>query len=240
MTGGGLKYALSSDIVGVMRKHMEQDLDCLFAYYQGGSGNINPTSRISSEERFAQRDYKLWGKAMADTAKTALNNMTEVNSGDVKVLAETYICKSNKVDLDRIDIAQKVKDFYLEGHTTGETKVYAESLGLASYYHASNILMRQFSPDSYDLKITAISIGDVGITAIPGEFFDGTMKHIRDNSPYAHNFTISWHYGAYSYYPSLEAFQYGCYETDTARAQPGTAEAIADRLVEMLSILHDQ
>lgn len=238
MTGDARKYDLSADIVGAMRANMERELDCLFAYYQGGAGNINPISLIPGEEVNTERDYRVSGRIMADTAKRAMQDMTQVQTGDVRVLTETYTCKSNKVDLDKLDIAQKVVDYHRAGHTDEEAKTYAESLGLASYYHASNILMRQSTPDTYDLNISTVVMGDVAWTVTPGEYFDSTMKYIRDNSPYDCNFNVTWFYGPYSYYPSLEAFGYGCYETDTARAEPGTAEGIADRLLEMLNTLH--
>ena len=39
------------------------------------------------------------------------------------------------------------------------------------------------------------------------------------------------------YVPDREAFEYGCYEADRTQLQPGSAEELADRYVEMLKEL---
>ena len=237
LTGGATEFSLSADIVGAMRLEMEADLDCLFAFYQGGEGNVDPVSWIDGEEIHDVQDYRLWGHSMVIAAKAALANLTAVQPGPIRVLAREYTCQSNKVDLDKIAIAQKVVDFYREGHTTAETKPFAEALGLASYYHASNILMRQSTPDTYSFTISAVVMGQLGWVLAPGEYYDSTMKYIRDNSPCPFTFTVGWNSGSYSYYPSLEGWEYGSYETDTARSAPGTAEGIADCLLDMLKSL---
>ena len=237
LTGGTTEFNLSADIVGAMRLELEAELDCQFAFYQGGEGNIDPVSWIDGEEIHKTQDYRLWGKSMAAAAKAALQNMTPVTAGPIRVLAQEYTCQSNKVDLDKEAIAQKVVDFYREGHTTAEAKRFAESLGLSSYYHASNILMRRSTPDTYSFTISAVVMGDLGWVLAPGEYYDSTMKYIRDNSPCPYNFTIGWNSGSYSYYPSLKGWEYGSYETDTSRSAPGTAEGIADQLLDMLKSL---
>ena len=237
LTGGTTEFSLSADIVGAMRMELEADLDCLFAFYQGGEGNVDPISWIDGEEVHPTQDYRLWGKSMAAAAKAALQNMTPVTTAPIRVLAREYTCQSNKVDLDKEAIAQEVVDFYREGHTTAETKPFAEALGLASYYHASNILMRRGTPDTYSFTVSALVIGELGWVLAPGEYYDSTMKYIRDNSPCPYNFTVGWNSGSYSYYPSLKGWEYGSYETDTARSAPGTAEGIADCLLDMLKSL---
>ena len=140
--------------------------------------------------------------------------------------------------MDKLDIAQQIVDYYKSGHTIAETKAYAESMGLASFYHAGSILARRSTPDTYVLPISAVVMGELAWVLIPGEFYDTTMRYVRENSPYDCNFNVTWNYEGYTYYPSLKAWEYGCYETDTSRSAPGTAEAIADHLLEMLNKLH--
>lgn len=238
LTGGPQKYSLSADIVGAMRMYMEQDGECLFAYYQGGAGNLNPTSRIKSEEVNPDRNYKVTGQRLASAAKQALQNTTRLETGAITVRTETYTCQSNKEDLDKVEAARQVVDYFNAGHTASDTKPYAESLGLYSYYHAQNLIHRGSKDPQFDIEISVLTIGDLAWTIMPGEFFDTTTKYIRDNSPYTYNFTVGYTNGYFGYFPSQESWEYGCYEADTAPVTPGTAEAIADRLLEMLGELH--
>lgn len=239
-----IRNVLTADIVGMMRMYMEQDLDCLFAYYQGGAGNINPVSRISGEEAYEDRDYKFWGQSMANAAKMALQNMTEVPTGEIKVLNETFTCDANKEDLDKADEAAMVLGYHFEvegGRSSAETKAYAETLGIASYYHASSIANRGSTESTFDIQINTVSIGDsFAWSTTEGEFFDATMKYVRDNSPYTYNFATPYTNGIPGYFPTLAAWEYGCYESDTSPAARGTAEKVADRLLEMLNTLHGE
>lgn len=238
ITGGSSKTDLSADIIGAFRTNMENDLDCLFSYYQGGGGNINPTSRIKEENKNTEKNWKVHGQMLAATAKEALNNMTQLQTGPIKVRQETYTCPTNKADLDKVVLAGEVRAYYEAGHTIGETATFAQSIGLQSLYHANAIGTRGGLGDSFDIEISAISFGDFGATFAPCEMFDVTAKFIRDNSPFDYTFACGYTNGGSGYFPTIECFAYGAYESDTARIAAGTAEALADHFVEILNELH--
>ena len=238
ITGGSTKTQLSADIIGAFRTNMENDLDCLFSYYQGGAGNINPTSRIKEENVNSEKNWKVHGQMLAATAKEALGNMTQLQTGPIKVLSEIYTCPTNKADLDKVVLAGEVRAYYEAGHTIGETATFAQSIGLQSLYHANAIGSRGGLGDSFDIDIYAISFGEFGATFAPCEMFDTTAKFIRDNSPFDYTFACGYTNGGSGYFPTIECFEYGAYEADTAKIAAGTAEALADHFVEMLEQLH--
>ena len=76
ITGGSTKTSFSADIIGMFRMYLEQETDCLFAYYQGGAGNINPNSRIKEENANPDRNYKVHGQLLTQTCLQAMENMT--------------------------------------------------------------------------------------------------------------------------------------------------------------------
>ena len=237
ITGGSTKTSLSADIIGMFRMYLEQDVDCLFAYYQGGGGNINPTSRIKEENANPEKNYKVHGQMLAGTCQEALKNMTELQTGEIKHIQEIYSCATNKEDMELAAAAASVKAYYKEGHTIGETKTFAESLGLESLYHANSISGRGSLGDTFEIEIDAYVIGDFGWIMAPCEMFDSTAKFIRENSPTAFTFSCGYSNGAGGYFPTLECWEYGAYEVDTTRVARGTAEKLADRFVEMLDEL---
>lgn len=75
---------ITADIVGVMRTYVESQADCNFAYFSGASGNINPYSRISSEN--VTSDYLDQGKEMGKCALLAMGDMTQVHTGKVQII----------------------------------------------------------------------------------------------------------------------------------------------------------
>ena len=62
-------------------------------------------------------------------------------------------------------------------------------------------------------------------------------KHIRDNSPHQTTFIISMSNDGLGYYPTREAFEYGCYESYTTSWARGIAEDTADKFVGLLNAL---
>ena len=87
-TGGEMVLDLSSDIVGPMRTYVEETMDCHFAYFTGASGNLNSTSRISSEN--AAMDYVSHGIQLGQYACLALTDMTPVATGKVQITEVNY------------------------------------------------------------------------------------------------------------------------------------------------------
>ena len=237
---------LSADIVGPMRSIMEQDLDCLFAYYQGGAGNINPNSYIVSEMIDEGKNYKMWGQGMAAAAKDALKNMTQVPTGDIEVLTQAYTAKPNLegMDAETVAAATLVVEYYMAGNSTGKAKAYAESLnaGVYSYYHASNLLGRAAkTPTEVTMNISTLRIGDeFAWSTMPGEFFDTTVKSIREESPFTYNFATAYTNGSPGYVPTEEAWSYGSYEVDVTAVERGTAEAVQAEIMDMLDTLYSK
>lgn len=85
-SGGGT--VITSDIVGVMRAAMEEETDCLFAYFTGASGNINNGSRIPGETITA--DYVEHGKKLAEYAQEAAKDYVLRENGPVQIFAQDF------------------------------------------------------------------------------------------------------------------------------------------------------
>jgi hypothetical protein len=236
---GSLKTSMSADIIGMFRNEMEKGGEYLFAYYQGGAGNINPTSRIREEEANPSHDYKIHGQVLASTCKIAMQSETEVAYGPILVKNSTFESESNKEEMDKVQYASLVIEYYKDGHTFAETQLYAqENYGIQSYYHASAISNRGGYDKTITVEVNAIVIGEVAWVTAPFEVFDVNAKFVRDNSPYTMTFYNGYCNGGNGYIPSLEAWEYGCYEADTAKFARGSAEKLSDTLVGLLNELH--
>ena len=240
MTGGYERTSLSADIIGTFRMNMEKD-GYLFAYYQGGCGNINATSRIGGESANPNNDYRVSGQMLANTCRLAMESETQVETGIIQINNVTFEADSNKEELDKVVGSRAVRDYYGEGHTPHETAVYAqENFGIQSIYHAVAISERGGLDPIIKVELNAISFGGVAWVTAPFEIFDTNAKFVRDNSPSDMTFYNAYCNGnSYNgYIPSIEAWEYGCYEADTSRFARGTAEKLSDKLVEMLNELY--
>ena len=239
ITGGSTKYDMSADFVGAFRDCMEKELDCQFVYYQGAAGNLNATSRIGGEcaNTTNPKNYRVHGELLTGHAKEALADMTLLDPGLIKVHTEDYIAECQHADGELVNYASLVIAYYQQGHTAAETQIYAMQYGIASYYHAVAISNRGGLGATDNIPITTIQMGNVGLATIPGELFDTCGMYIKENSPYDMTFVMGYCNGAVSYLPTAEAYEYGCYEADIGKFVPGTAEALAERHVELLNEL---
>ena len=239
ITGGFSKYDLSADIVGAFREYMEKDTGCLFAYYQGAAGNINPTSKIGGENANTSnpRNYRVHGELLTGHAKDALAEATLLEPGVIKVHTEDFVADYFHGDGELTNYASLVIAYYDEGHTPAETKKYAEQYGIHSIFHARAISNRSVHGQTGIIPITTIQIGCVGLATIPGELFDTCGVYIKENSPYDMTFVMGYCNDSVGYLPSEFAFGHGSYEVDIGNFAPGTAEKLAQRHVELLKQL---
>ena len=238
-TGGSKKYDVSADILGVLRDELEQQLGCCAVYFNGASGNINPTSRIPEENANTTnpRNYRVHGELLTMHAKEGLKDMTLLEPGLIKVHTEQFVGECDHTDGSLASAASQVIAYFEEGHTPTETQRFAEPFGIWSVYHARAIGGRAAKGKTLPIPITTFTIGQVGFATIPGELFDTIGMTIKEESPCEMTFIMGYCNGSIGYLASEYAFEYGTYEVDIRTFVKGTAEALGDRHVELLGQL---
>lgn len=236
LTGGGKRYDLSADLAGAFREQMEQKLGCLFAFYQGAAGNINPNSRMMEEE--ITRDCLSYGKVMTGYALQAMENMTEARPGPIHTRQRLLAGKVNHALDIYIDELRRLQQIWF---TTGDHKrVITEGApyGIRSPYQVNAAIGRYGSEETEELELNALCIGpDLGIATCPNELFDSLSVLVEEGS----QFPVTWLFGYcgvyMGYIPSKFGYEYTCYESDCTIFAPGVGEDIADNLVQMLHSL---
>jgi neutral ceramidase len=106
-------------------------------------------------------------------------------------------------------------------------------------YAREAVLLREMSP-TRELKLQALRLGDLGITAIPNEVFASTGLDIKRKSPLKQTFTIELANGCEGYIPPPDQHALGGYTTWRARtsclevnAEPKIQEAVLDLLKQV-------
>ncbi len=240
LTGGFVKKDLAADWSGAMRSYLESEHNCYATFFQGCAGNINPKSRIKTENR--TENYLEHGRFLAEHVNEIYDTqlLTEVPFGDVLCIKDIYHAKINNAESEKLDDALKVVAFRdKQGGVNKEGTKYAISLGFHSVYHAAAIVNRsKIKETEIELPLFVHKIGNIGWTAVPLEMFDQTGKEIRSASPFPFTITQGYTNASYGYLPTTNSFRYGCYEADTSKFQEGTAEKIRDKLIDMLKSIY--
>lgn len=237
LTGGSSKYNISADYVGSLRTYLQEQTDCLFAYYQGAAGNVNPRSYITEDT--CTTDYKLYGKQLGAYALKGLEEMVKIEAGPIKVINRDVPLK---VDHSETDKYAKAKELYTHYQNTGDSsavKALGEEYGIRSHIHAAAIIKRtEITTDTFDTNACAIAFGDqLAIATASNELFCSQGVAVEEGSPY--EYTIVWGYtnSNKGYLATKEAYDYHCYEAENSRFASGCAEEMTQIQINMLKEL---
>lgn len=234
--GGASKLNITADLVGACRDMVEQELDCHFAYFTGGSGNVNPTSRITEEN--VTEDYMSHGHALAKYVIEAQDSYTQAATGRVQTAQCSVTLSINHQNEDKIDIAQQILNLWKQSNNTAACVEMGKPYGINSPYHANGIVTRYLLPDSQSIDIHAFSIGDVAFITAPYEMFDSNGVQIKEGSPFKMTLIATLANESYGYIPSALGWENGGYSVDTTRFGEGSAELLVESYLSLLEQLY--
>ena len=234
--GGREKYNLTADIVGVMRATVEADSQCLFAYYTGASGNVNPSSWIPKEN--ITSNYPAQGKAIAKYAIKALDTLQEAETGKVQILGKVFAGTVNHTEDHLLEKAEEVVARWTETNDRDACNLMAYEYGMNSVYHATGVINKAAMGETANVEMYAFSIGEVAFVTAPYHMFDENGKEIREGSPFATTFVVTCCNDNLGYIPSAEAYGYNCFEANYGIFAAGTGEILVEQYVALLSQLH--
>ena len=231
--GGGKATGISADYVGYLRTYLEMCTGCKFAFFQGAGGNITPTSHCAKPP--IKWGGVLYGKVLGDAALKMLPDLKPVEVGSLKVKRTMWPCPIDHSTDHLVPVAKEIWDLWLQ---TGDTKLVwpkAQEKGFHSGYECRAVLNRAAEPESTPLELDVAVIGDLAFATAPCELFDTAGAMVMDNSPFPSTLMLAYCNGAEGYFPNHDAFAYGCYEVDTHVFAEGSAEGIAQCLLDMLN-----
>ena len=236
MTGGSTKYDVSADFVGAFRKEAESALDCHFMYFQGGAGNVAPSSRLEGETLYTSKEDV--GKALQKTLSAALDAAQPLSRGKVQATVQTFSGRINHETDAMVSDAQKVQNVWKQDANMSAAMVEARKYGITSPYEANAIVARAGLGETAEMKLHALSFGELAFVTAPGEMFSNTARDVMDASPFTVTFYVGYAEGHVGYVPAASSFPNKGYEVVICKFVQGTAEEIAAAQLDMLNGLH--
>ena len=221
--------SINASWVGPLRDELEKLSGCQVAYFTGASGNMGQESRIESDmNHLSWREY---GQKMGQIANETLADLQLVEGDSIKVTGTMLTVENDHSWDDQVQQANEVFDLWKSAGLAAGNAL-AKNYDFSSVYHARAIRTRASRKATEDLEVRAFSIGGVGFTTGTYEMFSTSALQVKERSPFDVTFIIT---GNYSYIPSLQAFEYRSYESDTGFYVAGTAEKLVDNYVKMLN-----
>ena len=162
--------------------------------------------------------------------------MVKQEAGCIKTVQLVYEGQVNHSMEEKLAEAQEVRELHqTEGREAGN--ILARKYGFSSVYHAGAVIRRSKFEQIRTVTLNAYRIGDLSFVAAPYEMFAAHGTYIKENSPFPMTFVVSCCNGANSYLPTIQAYNYGCYESHNSNFVPGTGEELAEKFVSLLKQL---
>jgi neutral ceramidase len=195
----------------------------------GTSGNINNIDFSKPAEKTAP--YEKMRQVADRVAEAAHGAYQKIQWRDSAVLAgrlETLTVGTRKPTAEQLALAKTL----LAGLDS------REALSLDEIYAGRVVSLAQV-PDTTDLRLQAVRVGDVAFGGIPGEVFVETGLAFKERSPFRPSAIISLSNGYFGYIPTPEHHKLGGYETwlGTNRLEIEASEKILAKLLEMVGSL---
>ena len=233
--GGAKQTELSADFPGIARAYVEEHGDVLAAYFIGAAGDQNGRSKKESENRADAQDYKQYGTVLGQYAVAALKDLTKLKKTDMTLSAVTYTGKSNKEKVEKFLEAKTVVSIAREyGVSAPETIAAARENGFSSYYEANAVKNRVSAPATRSMELRVMKLGTLGFVFAPYEMFSTQGMYIKEQADCDMTFIVTNSEGDMGYIPSSKGIEIGCYEACVTDFEPGTAETLAEKFVELL------
>lgn len=228
------KTGISADYIGFVRTYLEMITECNFAFFQGAGGDVTPSSFVTDPKLSWSKRCQAYARELGDAALRVLNRMEPVKVGNLQIKRKMWDCPVDHTTDHKLEEAQKIWNMFLE---TGDTKTVwpiARAHGYNSGYACRAVLNRYDEPAAKPIELDAAAFGELAFATAPCELFSSCGAYVKDNAPQKTTLMLAYCNGAEGYFPDHKAFEYGCYEVDTHIFAEGSAEGIAENLVEML------
>ncbi len=192
----------------------------------GTSGDANCIDFYNPDRKF---DYQTVGEETAEATMTAWANIQYFDRVPLGMVERRLTLANRVPTTDEVAAAKK----HLAELPGGELKTVED------VYAQSTVTMDGW-PETSEVCVQAVRIGELGITALPGEMYGVTGLEIKARSPFTPTFNIGLANGYAGYIPPPEQHALGGYNTwrtQTSCLDVDAEPQIRNAVVEMLKEL---
>ncbi len=204
--GGTGEGQVSADYFGEFARQVAERLDAgpdfVAILSNGTSGNINNIDFTKPRER--REPFEQIRKVSGEVADLAREAYGEIQYRPWVDLA---------MDQTELTLARRkpTEEGYAQAKRTAATVNGSQDPQRLIY--AQRAIDAYEGPESVDVIVQAIRVGELGIAALPFETFAEMGLEIKEKSPFPTTFTIELANGANGYLPTPEQHELGGYET---------------------------
>ena len=246
---GGNK--ISADWPGFVRRFVEKAIDntkciCL----NGTQGDVNHVNVHPTKGDFndmfndfdgCSRGYghaRHVGRVIAGAVMQVYDKVEYLPVDDIKYSLDIVSVLANKGKPEDMPLAHKYAELHLAGK---DDEIPYKAMMLTTVVaEAMRMVALENAPDTIELPVGAIAIGNVAFLGLPGEPFNAVGRGIAEAEGWDMIISTCDTNGAQGYYPMQDSYDEGGYEARTSKFKAGTAEQLIKEGKEILGRLKKQ
>ncbi|MDE2817343.1 MAG: neutral/alkaline non-lysosomal ceramidase N-terminal domain-containing protein [Chloroflexota bacterium] len=217
-TGGD---QISADYSGWMEKHlknMSPELDeAVVLYANGYCGDINHVNVNDPNQLKGFEESERIGRALAESTTQALSHLEPLRGETVHASQRIEALPAVIPTAEDIAWAQEAVAATPAGGGPGRDDLVKAHRDLA---------LQELNKRHFDTEVQVLSVGNVAMTALPGEIFVELGLSIKEHSPFEHNLLAELANGNLGYICTAAAYPQGAYEPTSSRVVPGSGEQL--------------
>ena len=96
-----------------------------------------------------------------------------------------------------------------------------------------DLALQELKKQQFDTEVQVMAVGNVAITALPGEMFVELGLSIKEHSTFEHNLLAELANGNLGYICTEASYPQGAYEPTSSRVLPGSGEQLVRAALEL-------
>lgn len=222
---------ISADFPAPLRNYVESQTGALVAYFTGAAGNQTGTSQLPDGEVL---DCHTYGTLLGQRVLSALPGLQALTPAPIRITTAIFTGKSNKDRVELVDVADRIAEIHTAEGENEEVKALLKAHRIASPWEAYAIRVRYKAAETTSMPLSALRLGGLSFVFAPFEMFGATGMYIKAHTPGVMTFVITCVNESHNYLPAYNAYDYDVYEKLVTRFARGTAEQVADTLLDMV------
>jgi hypothetical protein len=247
VTMGSRSEVASPDYPGPARDVLERNLGGLALFLQGCGGNVNPRVGIGYEVDCRDTKNRVGLELGGEALKVAAGIRTNTRAGERRPLGNvpnilftpwepvegdtcTHLAAAETtvaLEFDELPSAEKAQEILSHWQRTREERVSGDALdwevrAAKKYEDWAGRLVAAVEDGhpTHELRLQALRVNDIVVTALNMEVFFETGLEIRDRSPLPDTFVLGYTNGLFGYLPRAADYPEGGWKIDESYAVP--------------------
>jgi hypothetical protein len=247
VTVGSRSAVASPDYPGPARDVLEQNLGGLALFLQGCGGNVNPRVGIGYEVDCRDTKNRVGLELGGEALKVAAGIRTDTRAGERRPLGNvpnilftpwepvegdtcTHLAAAETtaaLEYDELPSPEKAREILAHWQRTREERLAGDALDwevrAAQKYEdwaGKLVAAVEHGHPTHELRLQALRVNDIVISAMNMEVFFETGLEIRDRSSLPDTFVLGYTNGLFGYLPRAEDYPEGGWRIDESYAVP--------------------